>query len=158
MIRLRLIFIALCCLYSQVQAAPLSLLDFHLPNIKEEGTLSLEQYRGKLLLLSFFEPNCRWCYRQMKVFNQVSRNCSHKIQPVAIGINGPAPKLRKEIRKAKVEFPALVATHELLSAVGKVPATPWTLVTDQNGNIVATLRGYMAAEKLNRLFEGTCSV
>lgn len=157
--RLHLVFIALFCLYSlQVQAATPSLLDFHLPNIKEEGTLSLEQYRGKLLLLSFFEPNCRWCYRQMKVFNQVSKNCPHKIQPVAVGINGPTRKLRKEIRRAKVEFPALVATHELLNAVGKVPATPWTLVADQNGDLVTTLRGYMPAEKLNQLFGKICSI
>ena len=50
----------------------------------------------------------------MKVFNRIETSCHQQIQPVVVGINGDIHALRKAIRKAKVNFPALKANKELI--------------------------------------------
>ena len=107
------------------------------------------------ILLSFFEPNCPWCYRQMKVFNKLDSSCGKHIQPVVVGINGNARALRKELRKAKVGFPALKASKELKS-IFSVPATPWTLVIDADGQLLTSIRGYKPLEDFSDIFKQEC--
>lgn len=138
----------LCCANTVAE----SLLDFSLPDLQAQGDVDLSQYRGKVLLVSFFEPDCPWCFRQMKDFNRLVESCEHQLQPIAVGVNGNRQQLRKELRKAKVQFPGLKANRELIDAIGEVPATPWTLVADQRGKLVATLRGYHRLQSLGKIF------
>lgn len=148
------------CTFSLISASAkaASLLDFNLPSLQSSQQVSLEKYRGQLVLLSFFEPDCSWCYRQMKAFNRIEQACPEHIQPLAVGINGKPRELRRELRRAKVKFPAFSGTSELLAAVGKVPATPWTLVADGNGTVISTLRGYIPLEKLTLAFGEICQI
>jgi len=139
------------------QADNTSLFDFTLPSLQENGGVPLEQYRGKVLLMSFFEPDCSWCYRQMKAFNKLLETCHLHLQPIAVGIKGTPSELRHELRRAKVSYPAFIGSGELLDAVGKVPATPWTLVSDGDGTIITTLRGYIPLPKLTQAFGGYCA-
>lgn len=134
-----------------------SLYDFTLPNLQHERPVSLGDYHGKIVLVSFFEPDCRWCHRQMKAFNQLIRDCDASLQPVAVGVHGNKQQLRKELRKAKVKYPGLVATKEFVKSVGGVPATPWTLLLDPNGDIIYTFRGYITYKKLSELFGSECT-
>lgn len=153
----RKLILTLCTIsFISFSAQAASLLDFRLPSLHSGQQISLEKFRGQLILLSFFEPGCAWCYRQMKAFNRLTDTCTQHIQPLAVGINGKPEKLRRELRRAKVKFPAFSGTRELLSAVGKVPATPWTLVADSEGAVISTLRGYMPLEKLTLAFGGLC--
>ncbi|BFM14703.1 hypothetical protein R50073_08860 [Maricurvus nonylphenolicus] len=124
-----------------------ALLSTPLSDLRSQNSIALQEYAGKWVLASFFEPNCSWCFRQMKAFTRLTEKCSH-IQPVAIGINGNRQKLRKEVRKAKIKYPAVVGSRALLDVVGEVPATPWTLIIDPEGNTLATLRGYHPLEQL----------
>jgi thioredoxin-related protein len=146
-------------------ARSLSLLDLELADLQEKQTLSLREIVSKearaeapnnpIILLSFFEPNCPWCYRQMKVFNKIEASCHQHIQPVVVGINGDVRALRKEIRKAKVNFPALKASKELMQQLS-VPATPWTLLIDADGRVVTTIRGYVPLKDFADVFRETC--
>lgn len=120
---------------------------YSLADLRSENSITLQEYSGKWVLASFFEPNCSWCFRQMKTFTRLTEKCAH-IQPVAIGINGNRQQLRKEVRKAKINYPAVNASKSLLDAVGEVPATPWTLIIDPQGHTLATLRGYYPLEQL----------
>jgi len=149
-------FIALlgCGLHAEVWA---SAYNDPFMDLKNNQSASLEQYRGKTLLLSLFEPDCGWCYRQMKTLNRISRECHSHLQPISIGINGSAQRLRRELRKAKVSYPALAASQKWLAKLDGVAATPWTLVVDTEGQIVTTLRGYKPYEELQKLFPSLCA-
>lgn len=155
--RITTFLIGICLAAANAQADSPSLFDFSLPSLQENRTVPLEQYRGKVMLMSFFEPDCGWCYRQMKALNRLVESCPLHLQPVAVGIKGKAPELRQELRRAKFRYPAFAGTGKLLNAVGKVPATPWTLVTDGNGTILTTLRGYIPLEKLTQAFGDYCA-
>lgn len=126
--------------------------EIELPRLLNGGTVSLADYQDKVVFITFFEPDCPWCYRQMKVLNRVASECGHHLQPVAVGINGDAHSLRHELRRAKVSFPTAKATPELLQLVGAVPATPWTLIFRPPDQFLGKLQGYMEFEKIQALF------
>ena len=146
---------------SAARGAPL--LDLKLADLQQSQYVSLREIvnlhpinsEDTVILLSFFEPNCPWCYRQMKVFNRIEAACQHSVQPMVVGINGDARALRKEIRKAKVKFPALKANKQLMEQFS-VPATPLTLVIDSGGEVLTAIRGYIPLKDFADLFKQEC--
>ncbi len=143
----QLMCLIMCLCFAQLTYAATTLLDVSLPDLRSHKNISLGNYPNKILLISFFEPDCAWCYRQMKTFNRLLEHCHH-LQPIGVGINGNRQALRKELRKAKARFPGLIANRALLDSLGTIPATPWTLVVNPQGEQLATLRGY---HKLSQL-------
>ena len=135
-----------------------SLHDIQLPSLKNQATMSMAAFHGKVVLLSFFEPNCPWCYRQMKVFNQIQSECDEILQPLSVGIHGTNQKLRSELRRAKVQYPAVRSTPTLIQLTGEINATPWTLIFKPKGQLLVTRRGYMKFEQIQALFPELCPV
>jgi len=140
--------------------APATLHAFYdqpLPALTDSTQHRLQDYSGKILLISLFEPECSWCYKQMKVFNQIVQACNSQLQPLAVGIHGRKKALRREVHRAQAKFPTFQAPPSWLKSVGEVPATPWTLVVDSKGTIVATVRGYFGYEKVQKAFPELCT-
>lgn len=135
---------------SAIADEPGSLLDFELRSLVEPGRHSLSQYQGAPVLMMFFEPNCSWCYRQVKVLNSLHNACGG-VKPVAVGVNGSRRELLAEYQRIKPTFPTYQASGKLLAAIGGVPATPFTLIADDLGQPLAWLRGYMSEEELRQL-------
>ncbi len=133
-----------------------SLFDLALPSLSGPETIELADYRGRFLLLTFFEPDCGWCLRQLRALESLQGRCGDGLQPLAAGVRGRDLALRKELRRARVTFPAGRASGELLALVGEVPATPWTLLLGPAGEVVATLRGFVREEQLAAAFPTLC--
>jgi len=133
-----------------------SLHDMQLPSLNNQATVSMADFRGKVVLLSFFEPDCPWCYRQMKVFNQVQSECDETLQPLSVGIHGTDQKLKSELRRAKVQYPAVRGTPVLVQLTGEVNATPWTLIFGPKRQLLVTWRGYMKFAQIQVLFPELC--
>ena len=135
-----------------------SLHSLSLKNLTSDGSIDLKAYNSKLVLLSFFQPDCRWCHRQMKALTTLTRECSDTLQPLAVGIYGNSTELRREISRAKINFPAVKSSAKLLKLTGPVPATPTTILFDTSGSTIGQLRGYIRFKKLLNGFkdEGLC--
>jgi thiol-disulfide isomerase/thioredoxin len=132
--------------------------EIQLPSLRDKATINTADLYGKVVLLSFFEPDCPWCYRQMKVFNQIQSECDERLQPLSVGIHGTDQKLRSELRRAKVQYPAVRGTPALIQLTGEINATPWTLVFGPKGKLLVTWRGYMKFAQVQALFPKLCPV
>lgn len=152
--RLSLLF---CLLSLFISDGSLAFYDQPLNSLTENQMQSLKDFSGKILLVSLFEPDCRWCLKQMKVLNRISQECTDALQPLAVGIHGQKTALKRELHRARVQFPALQASPSWLQSIGEVPATPWTLVVDTQGKLITTLRGYFEFEKIQNAFPQGCT-
>jgi thioredoxin-related protein len=56
--------------------------------------------------------------------------------------------LQKVLNRSNVHYPSYKATPELINTIGGVDFTPYTLVTDTEGNFITKLPGYADQEKL----------
>lgn len=130
-------------------ASDFPLLDFSLRSLKQSGgTQRLDVYKGKPVLMIFFEPNCSWCFKQVKVVNRLQQQCESSFQPLAVGVHGNRQQLKQESRRLKAAFPTLQASAEMLRRIGKVKATPLLVLSDKDGNYDAHFRGYQHVDQL----------
>lgn len=146
-------------LYATASRAEPSFYDFDLQAIGQTGQVSLEAYRGKPVLLSFFEPACSWCVRQLRDLAVLQQQCGAAIQVVALGVHGRKPALERVLARsgARGRLTAALASPSLLSAIGGVPATPYTLVIDADGRFETLLRGYVSLDAIS-IFRERCVV
>ncbi len=117
-----------------------------------EPVQTLAQYQGKPMLTSFFMPNCNWCFRQHKVLKAMQKQCPD-LQTVMLGVQGSKLKLRKELKREKNTFPAFVANHQLVNAIGDDAPVPMMVIFDEQGQVVFKTVGYTKAEKLKGLLK-----
>jgi thiol-disulfide isomerase/thioredoxin len=107
----------------------------------EGKTHTLEQYRGKVLVLDFWYRGCGWCMRAMPQVKEVAKQ--YRGKPVAVfGMNND----RKEedakfvVEKMALEYPVL-RSDELPAKYG-VNGFPTLIVIDQQGKIADVHIGY----------------
>ena len=113
-----------------------------LKSLSKPEIVSLNTVKHKHLLISFFEPECRWCYRQLRMLNKLQQTCDDNIQPIMIGIHGTRQVLQQELRLINVTLPAFEASEALLKLTGNIDATPITFIVNEDGAITQRLRGY----------------
>lgn len=136
----------LLSLCAQGQGA--SVLDYELRSLDALQSQQLAGYAGKPVVMLFFQPDCSWCLRQVRTLNELSGQCPGQFQALAIGVNGDRRQLKAELRRLRPDFPAFQASPALLEDIGGVPATPFSLLGDDQGSVQGWLRGYIPADKL----------
>jgi peroxiredoxin len=126
---------------------------FELEAIGQTADVALEDYAGKPLILAFFEPACSWCARQLRDLVKLQQVCDDGLKVVAVGVHGRKPALEQVMARsgARSRLTAALSNPSLLSAIGGVPATPYTLVIDAEGRFETLLRGYASLEKLHAI-------
>jgi thioredoxin-related protein len=139
---------------THAQATPLH--ELQAVDLASPAALPFANYKGKTMLLSFFEPDCSWCHRQMKALQTLQHQCGEDIQVLAVGINGDKQALRREVRRAKISYPAIIAPRELLALTGDIDATPRTYIADPEGRLLGFIRGYQSLDKLIELPQIAC--
>ena len=97
-------------------------------------------------LVLFFEPNCSWCYKQAKVFDQLAAACP-QLTMFGLGVNGSRVALQKEAWRLRVTFPLWMASQSMLASTGPIKTTPLSLLLDDAGKIIFSARGYMDAAR-----------
>lgn len=126
-------------------------LGYSLKNLATARNDSLQQYRGTPVLMSFFEPECPWCFRQLQDLERMQGQCRGSFQPIALGVNGGRRELRHIFARTQATFPAFIASPRMLADIGGVPATPITVLIDAAGEAVGAVRGYRSPTELRAL-------
>ena len=137
---------------STVAAA--EIVDFSLKDM-QGNTHTVEQYRGKWIVVNFWGIFCGPCLREMpelSVFHD-----EHKDHDaVVLGINQeelPAQVLERFVDKMKISFPLLSVPFEQATPFGKVTLLPTTFIINPEGKLVARQQGPITAHVLEDYFK-----
>jgi len=147
-----------CCasIVATVQAGELNtetIFSLRLKSLQVPKFMSLSDYQHKYILMSFFAPDCSWCFRQILAFNELSTGCSANLQVILIGTQGTRQELQQELRRSQTSLPAFLSSSALQQLIGPISATPVTLLFDPQGTQRAILKGYTPQSPL---FEAIC--
>lgn len=107
-------------------------------------------------LLSFFEPDCPWCYKQIKALKKFQAHCPNQLNIVLVGIHGKKQQLRQELKKTQSKLPAIEYTPALKKRIGKIAATPTNVFLEHNGKLAAKQRGLITFDQLVSIFADDC--
>lgn len=108
---------------------------FTLESLKGPG-LSLESFKGKVVLLNFWATWCVPCRKEMPDLEKAYKE-NKKEGFVVIGVNvlQTADKIRGYIREEKITFPIALDPDGKIMKLYKVGALPYSVLIDRKGNL-----------------------
>jgi thiol-disulfide isomerase/thioredoxin len=116
---------------------------------------SLEQWRGRVLVVNFWASWCPPCREEIPGLISIHRQFAAKgVQIVGIAVDS-ADKARESATELGVDYPVLVAGVEIVDLTrrlgNRAGALPYTLVLDRQGKLVATHLGIISGAELSRI-------
>lgn len=103
--------------------------------------VSSAAYEGKVVLLSFWATWCPPC--RLEIPELIELQAKYKDRLQIIGISEDDADTPAEINHVKdvagqlgINYPVVMATHDLVDAYGGVPALPTTFILNTNGKVV----------------------
>lgn len=125
-----------------------------LPDLRG-GAQSLEQWRGRVLVVNFWATWCAPCREEIPGFVRLQeRHGARGLQLVGVAIDQPG-KVADFAREFRINYPLLIGGGEsldLLRQAGNRQAVlPYTVVIDRAGKVVAREPGGLKEGRLERL-------
>ena len=109
-------------------------------------TVSLSDFKGKVVLLNFWATWCGPCKIEIPwfvEFEQKYKDRGFAVIGVAMDDEG-WEVVKPYVAKSKINYRILKGTDEVASSYGGVDSLPTTLVIDQDGRIVSTHVGLVS--------------
>ena len=118
----------------------------------QSGEQTLEQWRGRVLVVNFWATWCAPCREEVPVFVRLQeRYGSRGLQFVGIAIDKP-DKVAEFAREFSINYPLLMGgleTMDLMRQAGnRAGALPYTVVIDRKGNLVSRELGGLKEARL----------
>jgi peroxiredoxin len=123
---------------------------FDLPGL-EGGRVTLEEFRGQQVLLTFFSPTCGFCQRMVPDLARLPQAAGNGHPLPLLITNGNAEENRKLLGEAGIRFPVGVQREMDVASQYKVGGTPMGYIIDEQGLIASEVA--VGADQILRLAE-----
>jgi len=108
----------------------------------EDHPIDLADYRGKVVLLTFWATWCAPCRIEMPHFIRWQNQYGPQgLQIIGVSMDDDAAPVAAFTRKHRVNYPILIGDAPLAELYGGVLGLPVTFLIDRNGNIAARYKG-----------------
>jgi peroxiredoxin len=121
--------------------------DFTLAQLNSSETVSLKDYRGEVVYLSFWASWCQPCRQEMPYLAQLwERHKDRGFQVLAINVDEDIELAREFARQFDLPFPLLRDQERAISALYRVPGFPTHYIVDRSGHIRFSGLGFNLAD------------
>jgi len=110
--------------------------------------LKLSDYRGKFVLLSFWQPAFHPEIERLKILS-AGYNAAGRLEIIGLGGQDTLEEIRKYVQENDIPWPQIFTGEEFKSGIAKdyrIPGMPWIFLIGPDGRIAAT---NLRAEKLS---------
>lgn len=129
--------------------------DFVLPSLSGDF-LSLDEWRGKVLVINFWASWCTPCRKEIPMFNRLQKDYQGDVQFVAIAIDH-LEAVKEFMKKTPIEYPVVFgvrSTTQLVQAYGNSSGVlPYTVFVDRKGRIQTIAPGLLKEAFTRRSIE-----
>ena len=114
--------------------------------------VSLEQYRGKVVLLDFWQTWCAPCLEEIPYLKSLAEKYREQgLVVLGITTSGDAnekKKLEEIVRTYGVNYPTLLDEKGVVAGVYNVSGYPHTFILDRSGRLVYDRNGYWSGKEI----------
>ncbi|RWX50343.1 Thiol-disulfide isomerase or thioredoxin [Candidatus Electrothrix marina] len=145
--------VLLLALSSRVSATPMP--DFTLPSAVDGKDISSDDFKGKVLLVTFFATWCPPCRQEIPSLIRLQKDLSAKGFSV-LGLSlddGDADVVNDLVEHDKINYPVLMADSEVVSGFGGVTGIPTSFLVGHDGKMIRSYAGYVSHELLKQDIE-----
>jgi peroxiredoxin len=108
----------------------------------------------KILVLRFQASYCRPCVKESAAFNRLlDRYRERPVEFLAVHVQDTVADTRRFIRAQKATYPVAVDPKLAIGNAFGFKGTPYTVVVDLNGEMVAQIHGESAVRALPRIID-----
>jgi cytochrome c biogenesis protein CcmG, thiol:disulfide interchange protein DsbE len=119
--------------------------------LREVGTgqpISIDQYRGKPLVINFWATWCGPCYEEHPVLVANARALQPQVQFIGVVFQDSEQKIQQFLNERGTAYPTVVDEAGKTAIAYGVGGVPETFFLDGAGNIVAKFSGALSTEML----------
>lgn len=121
--------------------------EFHLERL-DGGELSLEDFRGKTLVLDFWATWCVPCLAQIPILNAFNEAHAEEVAVVGVSVDAEGRDAVEEFtQQVPIDYPVLFGDEALARSYG-APGFPALAVVDAEGRIDSLHVGLITADDL----------
>ncbi len=114
--------------------------------------LTLWQFRGKKLVVTFWATWCPWCKKELSELKILKKRFGDDINIIAFSVDRDREALYRFIRERGSEFPFILAisTPRIRYCFGGIRGIPATFILDEKLTIVQRFIGFVSIDRLER--------
>ncbi|WP_300365434.1 TlpA disulfide reductase family protein [Hydrogenimonas sp.] len=131
-------------------------------HIKEEPNgISINEYKGKVVLLNFFGKHCKWCMKEIPHLVDIQKEFKEKFQVIAIHAQQPMTPGERHMLDKKLHFNYPIYEYSdnpdfvqyIAHRATWEGGLPFSIIFDQNGSAAKIIPGYAPKEDLEKIIE-----
>ncbi len=126
--------------------------NFTLKNLKGEE-VSLEDYRGKIVLLNFWATWCKYCDMEMPDLQKLDDE-NDDLVVLAVNVQEDKEVVEEYIEKGKYEFEVLLDEGGEIATMYLVNGFPNSYFIDEEGILLGRVPGAMTYDQMVQVLEG----
>ena len=145
--------LVLFALSGRATATPMP--DFTLPSAVDGKDISSKDFKGKVLLVTFFATWCPPCRQEIPSLIQLQNDLSTKgFSVLGLSLDEGDPDIVNElVEHDKINYPVLMADRDVVSDFGGVTGIPTSFLISHEGKMIRTYAGYVPHELLKQDIE-----
>ena len=118
---------------------------FQVKTLDTNESVSLDKYRGKIVILNLFASWCPPCRMEIPDFIEMQKKHADRLNVVGLSYDqGSAADLKRFLKEMGVNYDVYWGSEEIAKYVG-LRGIPHTLVLDSEGRVVRSYIGYTSA-------------
>jgi thiol-disulfide isomerase/thioredoxin len=127
--------------------------DFTERDIHDTETISLNSYRGKVVLLNFWGPWCPPCRTEVPALEGLQDSFKDKLVIIGATVFSAEAPVEKFYRDYKINYPVIWGSYDLMDKYGKVSVFPTTVIIDKKGFIADTVKGSRTRDQFEAMLK-----
>ena len=132
-----------------------SMPDFSLPSVVDGKVVSANDFKGKVILVTFFATWCPPCRQEIPTLIQLYRDYAPKgFAVIGLSVDEGGPKVvARLVKQEKINYPVLMADRATARAFGGIAGIPTSFLVNRKGHVVKKYPGYVPHALLARDIE-----
>jgi thiol-disulfide isomerase/thioredoxin len=121
-------------------------------------TVSLNDYKGKVVFINFWGTWCPPCRRELPDIVKLSKQYKGKVQFIGIALERSKDNILENLhsfaKSNEMDYEILVGSQELANAYGGITGVPTTFIVDKTGKIVTSTVGMQDRDTFDKMIKG----
>ncbi len=127
--------------------------DFAERDIHDTETISLNSYRGKVVMLNFWGPWCPPCRTEVPALEKLQAAFKDKLVVIGATMFSAEAPVEQFYKDYKINYPVIWGSYDLMYKYGKISAFPTTILIDKKGLIAGTVVGSRRGDQFEAMLK-----